>query len=338
MTASAGWTIHSIQPILRSLLALALAALALAPLLSANVYVQTLGVSACLFATMAMAFNLVYGYTGLLCFAQVAFLGIGGYTAAILVTRLGWSFWVAAPVGGLLAAIAGLVVAFSSLRLSRHSFGIATLAAALLCTIVARDWVSLTRGSMGIPGLPAPEIHLGSLDIVINNPYRFYGLSLIFAVGAIAFLHRIIHSRIGRIFVSIRENEPLAISQGIDPLRYKLLSVGLSAFVTGLCGALMVFNLTIVDPSILDFYYTETMLIMVVIGGPGHFWSVLVSSLVFSILPELLRFSTDLRLVLYGLLLIAAMLVFPKGIAGLLEKRGTDFWHKRLAAGRGQVS
>ncbi len=321
---------------LRLAFAGALVALALLPPLSGNVYFQTLGVSACLFAAIAMAFNLVYGYTGLLCFAQVAFLGIGGYGAAILVTRAGWSFWAAAPAGAVMATLAGLLVAFSSLRLSRHSFGIATLTAALLCTILARDWVSLTRGSMGIPGLPAPVLRAGFVDVTFDNPARFFWLALAFAVIANLFLYVVIHSRMGRIFVSIRENEPLAISQGIDPLKYKLISVGISAFITGLCGSLMVFHLTIVDPSILDFYYTETMLIMVVIGGPGSFWSVLAASLVFSILPEILRFSTDLRLVLYGFLLILAMLMFPRGIAGVMEKRDAAFWQKRLLLSREQ--
>lgn len=311
---------------------LAVAALAFIPPLTGDQYVLTVGISAALFAVIAMGFNLVYGYTGLLCFAQVSFLGIGAYAAAIFVTRFGWSFWLAAPVGALFSTAFGLIVAYSSLRLSRHSFGIATLVASLLCLIVARDWVSVTRGPMGIPGLTPPQLSLGGQAIVFDRPDTFYWLALTYAVVALLLMWRLIHSRIGRAFMAIRQNEPLAQSQGISPLRYKLLSTGVSAYLTGIAGALLVFQLTIVDPSILDFYYTETMLIMVVIGGAGSFWGVLFAAAVFSMLPDLLRFSQDLRMVLYGALLIGAMIYFPKGVAGLFRNRQIDAWRLRLKA------
>ncbi len=91
-------------------------------------------------------------------------------------------------------------------------------------------------------------------------------------------------------------------------------------------GALFVFHLSIVDPSVFDFYYTETMLIMVILGGAGSFWGVIGASVVFSIVPDLLRFSSDLRLMLYGVVLVAAMLLFPTGFAGLLRRRGLARW------------
>jgi branched-chain amino acid transport system permease protein len=111
-------------------------------------------------------------------------------------------------------------------------------------------------------------------------------------------------------------------------LSYKLLALALSAFLAGVVGGLFVFYLTIVDPSIFDFYYTETMLIMVIIGGPGSFWGVLGASAVLAALPDLLRFTTDLRMVLYGAVLIAAMLVFPGGIGGWLRRRGLRRWRR----------
>ena len=127
---------------------------------------------------------------------------------------------------------------------------------------------------------------------------------------------------------AIKLNEALAQSQGISPLSYKLLALALSAFLAGVVGGLFVFYLTIVDPSIFDFYYTETMLIMVIIGGPGSFWGVLGASAVLAALPDLLRFTTDLRMVLYGAVLIAAMLVFPGGVGGWLRRRGLRRWRR----------
>ncbi len=291
------------------------------PRVTGNEYVLALGVSFATFAVLSGGLNLVYGYTGLLSFAQVGFFGIGGYTAALLVTERGWSLWAGAAAGGALAALVGLVVGYSSLRLSRHAFAIVSLSFALLCLIVARDWVSLTRGAMGIPGLPIPSMDLpGGLRWRLAQPADFYYLLMGFAVVAQAAIYLVVSSRLGRAMRAIKLNEPLAQSQGINPLSYKLLAIALSALLAGIVGGFFVFYLTIVDPSIFDFYYTETMLIMVIIGGPGSFWSVLVASAALSALPDLLRFTTDLRMVLYGAVLIAAMLLFPGGVGGWLRR------------------
>jgi branched-chain amino acid transport system permease protein len=318
----AGW--------LRALLVLlSLAALFAIPKLTGHEYVLALGVSFATFSVLSSGLNLVYGYTGLLSFAQVGFFGIGGYTAALLVMQRGWSLLAGAAAGGLLAALIGLVIGYSSLRLSRHAFAIVSLSFALLCMIVARDWVSLTRGAMGIPGLPMPTMSLpGGMRWRFVQPADFYYLLLGFAVVAQAAIYLVVTSRLGRAMRAIKLNEPLAQSQGINPLSYKLLTIALSALLAGIVGGLFVFYLTIVDPSILDFYYTETMLIMVIIGGPGSFWGVLLSSAALTVIPDLLRFTTDLRMVLYGAVLIAAMLLFPGGLGGWLQRRRVARWRR----------
>ena len=315
---------------LRALLVVVgVAALFAIPRVTGNEYVLALGVSFATFAVLSGGLNLVYGYTGLLSFAQVGFFGIGGYTAALLVTERGWSLWAGAAAGGVLAALVGLVVGYSSLRLSRHAFAIVSLSFALLCLIVARDWVSLTRGAMGIPGLPIPAMDLPvGLRWRLAQPRDFYYLMVGFAVVGQAAIYLVVSSRLGRAMRAIKLNEPLAQSQGINPLSYKLLAITLSALLAGVVGGFFVFYLTIVDPSIFDFYYTETMLIMVIIGGPGSFWSVLVASAVLSALPDLLRFTTDLRMVLYGAVLIAAVLLFPGGVGGWLRRRRITRWRR----------
>lgn len=313
----------------------ALAVLFAIPQFTSHEYVLALGVSFAMFSVLSGGLNLVYGYTGLLSFAQVGFFGIGGYAAALLVTELGWSLLTGAAAGGLLAAAVGLVIGYSSLRLSRHAFAIVSLSFALLCLIVARDWVSLTRGAMGIPGLPAPVLDLpGGTRWRIAQPADFYYLLFGFAVFAHAVIYLVVTSRLGRAMRAVKLNEPLAQSQGINPLAYKLLAIALSALLAGIVGGLFVFYLTIVDPSIFDFYYTETMLIMVIIGGPGSFWGVLLASAVLAALPDLLRFTTDLRMVLYGAVLIAAMLLFPRGVGGWLQQRRIARWRRPQPASR----
>ncbi len=309
------------------LILLSVAALFAIPKLTGNEYVLALGVSFATLSVLSGGLNLVYGYTGLLSFAQVGFFGIGGYTAALLVVEQDWSLWAGATAGGALAALVGLVIGYSSLRLSRHAFVIVSLSFALLCMIVALDWVSLTRGAMGIPGLPIPTMNLPfGLRWRFGQPSDFYYLLLSFAVVAHTTIYLVVTSRLGRAMRAIKLNEPLAQSQGINPLSYKLLAITLSALLAGMIGGLFVFYLTIIDPSIFDFYYTETMLIMVIIGGPGSFWCVLLSSAVLTVVPDLLRFTTDLRMVLYGVVLIAAMLLFPGGLGGWLDRRRVARW------------
>ena len=319
-----------------SLVTIALVAvLFAAPQFHRSEYMFALGVSFAVFAVLSASLNLVYGYTGLLSFAQVGFFGLGAYAAALLVTELGWSFWAAVAAGGLLAAAAGLAIGYSSLRLSRHAFAIVTLSFALLCMIVARDWVTLTRGAMGIPGLPVPVLGLpGGASWRIARPLDFYYLLIGYAIVAHALIYLLVTSRIGRAMQAIKLNEALAQSQGLDPLAHRLLAVTLSAFLTGVAGGWFVFYLTIVDPSVFDFYYTETMLIMVILGGPGSFWGVLASCAVLTVVPDLLRFTTDLRMVLYGLVLIVAMLVVPGGFGGWLERRRLARWRKAAARSR----
>lgn len=315
-------------------LAVALALLFSVPLWTKSEYLLALGASFGMFAVLAGGLNLVYGYAGLLSFAQVAFFGIGGYAAALLATELKWSVWAGAAAGGGIAMLAGLVIGYTSLRLSRHAFAIVSLSFALLCAIVARDWVSLTRGPAGIPGLPVPDLQLwGGVRWRLSGPADFYVLLVGYAVAAHALLWTLVTSRLGRAMRAIRLNEPLARSQGIDPLRYRLLAVGLSALLTGVAGGFFVFYLTLVDPSVFDFYYTETMLIMVILGGPGSFWGVLGASAVLSALPDLLRFTTDLRMVLYGAILIAAMLSFPGGAGGWLQRRRLARWRRPRVPG-----
>jgi len=301
-------------------MALSWALLFFVPLLTESEYVLNTGIAIATFAVLSTGLNLVYGYTGLLSFAQVAFFGLGGYTAALLVTRLSLSFWLAVPAGAVPAVLAAFLIGYSSLRLSRHAFAIVSLSFALLCALVARDWVSLTRGSMGIPGLLPPA--------GFDAPAPMYRLMLTVAFVLVGAMYALVTSRIGRALRAIRANEPLAQSQGIDPLRHKLLAICVSAAASGIIGGVFVFHLTLVDPSVFDFYYTETMLIMVILGGAGSFWCVIGASVVFSVLPDLLRFSTDLRMVLYGAVLVAAMLLFPGGFGGLMRQGALARWQR----------
>ncbi len=317
-------------PYVSAILGAVLVALFAAPSFNPSGYLIAAGVSFAVFSVLATGLNLVYGYAGLLSFAQVGFFGIGGYAAAILVRDLGWPFLGALAAGGLLSALVGVVIGYSSLRLSRHAFALVTLSFSLLCMLLARDWVSVTRGAMGMPGLTVESIGIpGGMKLRLDSPVDYYYLSMGFAVLANAVVLALVRSRIGRALRAIKLNEPLAQSQGINPVAYRLLAVVLSAFLAGVVGGIFVFYLGIVDPTVFDFYYTETMLIMVVIGGPGSFWWVLGSTAIVTVLPDALDVAPDVRMVLYGAVLVTAMLVLPGGIGGWINERRVARWRKR---------
>ncbi|MGA9867528.1 MAG: hypothetical protein WBQ75_13950 [Acetobacteraceae bacterium] len=302
--------------------------LACVPALHPSEYVIALGVSFAVFSVLSSGLNLVYGYTGMMSFGQVGFFGIGGYATALLVRDHGVGFLPALLVAGVIAAAVSLLLGYTALRLSRHAFSIVSLSFALLCAILARDWVGLTRGPMGIPGLSVPSIALPFGWIArLARPADFYWASLLVAVVAHVVIWCLVTSRLGRAMRAVKLNEPLAQSQGISPRGLKLMALAVSAFLAAVAGGVFVFYLSIVDPSIFDFYYPEAMLIMVIVGGAGScFWCVLGATAVFTVLPDMLRFTPDLRMVLYGVILIVAMLAMPGGFGGWLRARQVAKW------------
>lgn len=303
---------------------LALLGVGILPLLGLENYHLNIAVIAFAFVTISAAFNLIFGYTGWLSLAQVGFWGLGAYTAALLVLRLGVSQWIAFLAGGLVASLAALLLGIPSLRLSRSAFIIVSLAFTLLLELLARDWVALTRGAMGLPSLPAPEIHFFNMELALLGPRQYYYLMMGMAVATLLVIHQIVSSRVGRALVAIRENEDLALSQGIDALRYKIFALVVSAGITGVAGGVFVFYLSIVDPTILSFFYLQALVIIVMVGGPGSFWGVVFAAIFFAAVPELLRLTDDLRLVLFGVALILVTLFLPHGIGGYIRKRRSE--------------
>jgi ABC-type branched-subunit amino acid transport system permease subunit len=287
------------------------------PLLTTSNYIIGVGISALIFTVAAAALNLIYGYTGLLSFAQLGFWGIGGYATALTVVTFGGTFWWGLVWAALINAAVALVVGYPTLRTNRHAFVIVTLTFALLATLIARDWVDLTRGALGIPNLPPPV----AFGYEFGTTGRFYWIAWGFSVAMIAFLYALCSSRIGRTLIAIKQNEPLVRAQGIAPMPYKLASFAISAAITGAAGGVYTFNLRIIDPLFLDFYYMQTFLIIVIIGGAGSFWGVIAAGIALSALPEVLRFSADFRMIIYGVILVVAMFVMPSGVAGWLRER-----------------
>ena len=297
------------------------------PLLAASNYVIEIGILTCVFLVLSLSLNLVYGFAGLLSFAQLGFWGIGGYTSALLLKNLSMPLPAAVAAAGLLTAGISVMIGWPALRLNRHAFVVVSVAFSVLASLLARDWVELTNGPLGITGLPAPII----AGVSFESPQRFYVLSVFVALLLSCMIYAIGTSRIGRALNAIRLAEPLARSHGIDPLQYRLLAFAIGAGATGVMGGLYVSHLGVVDPVIFDFYYMQAMLIIVIVGGKGSFWGVTFAAIVMTTVPELLRVSVELRMVLYGALLVLAMQVMPYGLSGWFNARRLKRMRQQVA-------
>jgi ABC-type branched-subunit amino acid transport system permease subunit len=294
------WTLGAVATAIVFLLCL--------PLLTGSNYFIDIAISGLIFLTAAASLNLVYGYAGLLSFAQLGFWGVGGYSAALAVMDFGCSFWTGVLFAGAVNFALAMLIGVPIIRTTRHAFVVVTLTFALLAGLIARDWVDVTRGPLGIPGLPAPSL----MGFAFDTSARFYYIALVFTLSALASLYCL---------KAIKQNDPLVQSQGISPGPYKLAAFVIAAAITGMAGAIFAFHLKIIDPSFLDFYYMQTFLIIVIIGGAGSFWAVVVAGAAMVVLPEALRFSDELRMVIYGVILVAVMMLMPRGISGWLEDR-----------------
>jgi branched-chain amino acid transport system permease protein len=297
---------------------LGLAALT-APLWLTNPYYQHVLIMAGIFAVLALSLNLLLGYTGQLSLGHAAFFGIGAYTSALLTLRLDWSFWLGLLAATAAGAMAGWAIGRLALKLRGAYFVLVTLSFAGVIGLVSVNWMELTNGPLGLPGIPAPELGVWSL----RSKTAYYYLVL--AAVALAWLicHRLVHSRIGRAFVALRENETLAESVGIDVTHYLVLAAMVSAALAGMAGSLYAHYTRFVSPEVFLFTYTVTMAIMVVAGGKGTLAGPIVGALLFTVLPEALREATSWQwqMLAYGVILVLLVFFLPRGIVPTLRAR-----------------
>jgi branched-chain amino acid transport system permease protein len=298
--------------------AAALAALALLtlPWWLASPYHVHIAIMAGIFAILALSLNLLMGYTGQLSLGHAAFFGIGAYTSSLLALKLDWSFWLGLPAAGVLAGLAGWAIGRLALKLRGAYFVLVTISFAGVISLVSVNWMELTNGPLGLPGVPAPE--LPGLSLRTKSAYYY----LVLAVTALAYLvcHRLVRSRLGRAFLALRENEALAESVGVDPTRTLVLAAVVSAAMAGVAGSLYAHYTRFVSPEVFLFSYTVTMVIMVVAGGKGTLAGPVVGAVLFTVLPEVLReaMAWQWQMLAYGVLLVLLLFFLPRGIVPTL--------------------
>jgi len=279
-------------------------------------YVLHVLIFTALFAALALSYDLVVGHVGSLSLGHPAFFGVGAYTAAILATQARWSFLTDVFAAGLAAAVVAALVGVPLFRLAEHAFAVGTLGLALVASVVANNWVQVTRGPLCITGIPKPA--LGPLAVATLP--AFYWLALTALIVVVSLYWGLTTFRLGRAFHAVRDNEPLAASAGIDPLKYRLLAFTIAAGLAGVVGALYVHYLSVMCPEEMTVALTVNLLVIVFLGGVGSLRGVLVGAVLFTALPEVLRLAPTWRLVIYGGLLLLVVIRSPGGIESLLRR------------------
>ena len=275
-----------------------------------------------IYAMAAASLNLVLGYGGMVSFGHAAFFGAGAYVVGILSFEGVRSLWIAWPAAILVAALAALVIGAISLRTRGVYFIMITLAFAQMMYYVL---VSM-KSYGGDDGLSLPGRSTG-IGLDLRNEFVWYYLVLALLIGVLYLLHRLLRSRFGRVIEAIRENEARATAIGYPVYRYQLLCFVVSGAIAGLAGALIANQTGYVGPASLHWIQSGTLMIMVILGGVGRFWGGPVGAVVLLTLEEILSgspllgpYALNWQLPV-GVILLAVVLLAPRGIAGAFAKK-----------------
>lgn len=301
-----------------TLLVLGLIALAF-PLLVGNQYLLHIGIMVLLYAVLATSLNLIVGYVGEFSLGHTAFLGLGAYTAALLSLRLGLPAWVTIPLAGVVSALFGVGIGAITLRLRGPYFVIITLAFAEVLRLIANNWVDFTNGPMGLSGVAQPALLADASPLMAKRFYFYLALGL--TAVSLYLAYRFVYSNNGRAAVTVRENRFVAQSVGIRPFVYAMRAFVLGAFLAGLAGGFYAHYITFVGANVFGFAFMVSMIIMVLIGGKGTLIGPLLGALLVTLLTEYLRELQELRLSLFGLIVMAVVLFLPNGLMGFLNHR-----------------
>jgi branched-chain amino acid transport system permease protein len=273
-----------------------------------NVLVYPIG----MFVLMALGLNIVVGKSGLLDLGYVAFFAIGAYTQGIMSTTLGWNTWEIMPFGIGFAMLSGVLLGLPALRLRGDYLAIITLGFGEIVRIVALN-LSATGGSEGIPGIPNPPAVLG-FKFDLMHPQDFFWLVLFMILLVIWMIRRFTVRRPGRAWEAIRQDEDVAALMGVNTLIYKLWSFVIGAAVGGAAGVLYASKVMVISPDMFKFDVSILILACVVFGGIGNIWGVILGASILAYLPERIRFISDARQLVFGLVLIIMMNLRPDGL------------------------
>jgi len=282
-------------------------------------YLLHLLILAGIYIMLSQSLSLSAGFGGMISLAHAGFYGVGAYTAALFAVNYQIQFLLVLPVAMLLSGLAALIVSTIALRTIDSYFIICTLGIQVILFSLMNNWVSLTRGSLGIPGIPRIQL----FDFEIENRLLFLLLTLFFAALIFFFLKKLTDSSFGRTLRALSEDEIFTQSLGKNVYLTKVIAFTISAMLAAIPGVLYAHYISYIDPT--SFTVDESIFILsiVIIGGMRNLWGSVIAAAFLVLLPEALRFvgmpnaiAANMRQIIYGGILIFMMFRYSKGFFG----------------------
>lgn len=272
-----------------------------------------------IYAMLSTSLNLIAGHTGMLSIGHAAFYGIGAYTAALMALKFHTPFALNMLCAVVLSCLLGALVGVPAIRIRGDYFVIATFAFQVIAFGVLNNWVSLTGGPMGLPGIPKPAV----FGVTISSHLGFFVLVGLVCALTLWVAWRITCSPFGRVMKAIREDEVFAQAAGKSVAKYKVLVFVIGAGMAAAAGVMYAYHISFIDPTSFTVMESIFVLSIVIIGGAGSLWGPVLGAAALVILPELLRFiglpsllAANIRQILYGGLLVVLMMWRPRGLLG----------------------
>lgn len=272
-----------------------------------------------IYIILSTSLNLIAGYTGLISIAHAAFYGVGAYVAAIMALKFQTPFLTNALCAVLISGLLGAILGIPSLRIRDDYFVIVTFAFQVITFSILNNWVSLTGGPMGLPGIPQPTI----LGLEISSHIGFLMFVGIICAMTLWLTSRIVHSPFGRVLKAIREDEVFAQAAGKNIASFKILIFVIGSGMAAMAGVIYAHYISFIDPTSFTVMESIFVISIVIIGGAGSLRGPVAGAVVLVLLPELLRFvglpspvAANLRQMLYGGLLVGFMMWRPQGLVG----------------------
>jgi branched-chain amino acid transport system permease protein len=290
-------------------------------------YILHLFILICFYTLLSQSLNLSAGFTGLISLAHAGFYGIGAYTTALLSIQFGLSFWLNIPLAMIFSGTIALIVSFIALRTVEDYFIICTMGIQVIIFSIMNNWMNVTRGPLGIPGIPS----IYFIGFRLDSKISYLTLSL-FIVSLVWFLLRnISKSGFGKTLQAISEDEIFTKSIGKNVYLSKIVSFTMSAMFAAIPGTLYAHYISYIDPT--SFTVNESIFILsiVIIGGLGNLTGSFLASAFLVLLPEALRFvgmpdniAANMRQIIYGLILVLVMITGKNGVKELLKLKSKN--------------
>jgi branched-chain amino acid transport system permease protein len=285
---------------------------ALVPVVFPNPYVLQTLTNSWLYALLGLSLTLIAGTVGLVSLGHAGLLAIGGYSSALLAINCGVPVGLAILSAGLITAFLGTLLAFPAFRLRGHYLSIATLAIGEIVSLVILNWEWLTRGPIGLSGIPP----LSLFGIELDTDRSIYWLALAVLVVLTALQFRLLGSHLGRVLRAVRDDDVAARSYGIGLNRYKALAFAVGSFAAGISGGITSHLYSYINHETFNAQLSILALTIVILGGMGNVTGAIVGSVLLVGLPEVFRVAAEYRVLIYGLVLLLLVRFRPQGLLG----------------------